>query len=91
MIFSGGIGENCPLIRSRICHGLEFLGIDLEEKLNMSNDAIISKDNGRAVVRVIHTDEELMIAKTVYKLAYLIYQLKKENPNIRRNITFNQN
>jgi acetate kinase len=68
LIFSGGIGENCPLIRSRICQGLEFLGIDMDEKANMSNDAIISKDKGRAIVRVIHTDEELMIAKTVYKI-----------------------
>ena len=68
LVFSGGIGENCPVIRSRICEGLEFLGIELEEKQNMVNAPIISTDSGQAAVRVIHTDEEYMIAGTVCRV-----------------------
>jgi len=68
LVFTGGIGENCPIIRSRICEGLEFLGIKLEEDLNTANAPVISKDTGQAVVRVIHTDEEYMIARTVCRV-----------------------
>ncbi len=72
LIFAGGIGENCPVVRSRICEGLEFLGIQIEKKLNMDNAPVISTNNGKVTIRIIHTDEELMIAKTVNKLLNLI-------------------
>ena len=65
LVFAGGIGENCPVIRSRICEGLGFLGIGLEEKQNRKNAPIISKEKKNVAVHVIHTDEEWMIAKTV--------------------------
>ncbi len=65
LVFAGGIGENAPLVRSRICDGLGFLGIELEEKRNATNKGVISTDTSRAMVRVIHTDEELMIARLV--------------------------
>jgi acetate kinase len=65
LVFSGGIGENSPAVRSRICEGLGFLGIELEEKRNMANASVISTDNGKVVVRVIHTEEELMMARKV--------------------------
>jgi acetate kinase len=65
LVFAGGIGENCPVVRSRICEGLGFLGIGLDEKQNRKNAHIISKEKESVVVRVIHTDEEWMIAKTV--------------------------
>ncbi len=68
LVFAGGIGENSPVIRSRICEGLEFLGIELDEKQNEANAPVISTKKGKAVVRVIHTDEELMIAKTISQL-----------------------
>ncbi len=68
LVFAGGIGENAPVIRSRICKGLDFLGIDLDEKQNEANAPIISTNNGKTAVRIIHTDEELMIAKTVSKI-----------------------
>jgi acetate kinase len=71
LVFSGGIGENCPVIRSRVCEGLEFLGIELEEKRNLINAQVVSKENGKTTVRVIHTDEELMIAKTVNQIINL--------------------
>ena len=65
LVFAGGIGENCPVIRSRICEGLGFLGIGLNAKQNRKNAAIISKKRESVTVYVIHTDEEWMIAKTV--------------------------
>ena len=68
LVFAGGIGEKSPVIRSRICKGLEFLGIELEEKQNMANAPVISRDNGQAVVRIIQTDEEYMIARTVCRV-----------------------
>ncbi len=67
LVFSGGIGENSGAIRSRICDGLEFLGIKLESRLNRTNDGVISEKESPVTVRVIHTDEEFMIAKTVYR------------------------
>ena len=63
LVFSGGIGENAPEIRQRICNGLQFLGIELDEKRNANNEAIISADHCKVIVRVIKTNEELMIAK----------------------------
>ena len=68
LVFAGGIGENCPIVRSRICEGLEFLGIGLDEKQNRKNARIISKEKKSVAVHVIHTDEEWMIAKTVNEL-----------------------
>ena len=65
LVFSGGIGQNAPAVRARICDGLEFLGIELEEKHNAANAGVISPASSRVVVRVIPTNEEQMIAKTV--------------------------
>ena len=65
LIFAGGIGENAPIVRARICEGLGFLGIELEEKRNTANEGVISAASGRVTVRVIRTDEEWMIANTV--------------------------
>ncbi len=68
LVFAGGIGENAPAVRARICDGLGFLGIELEEKRNAANEGVISAAAGRVAVRVIHTDEELMIARTVCRV-----------------------
>ncbi|MDQ2721062.1 MAG: acetate/propionate family kinase [Bacteroidota bacterium] len=65
LIFSGGIGEHSPEVRSKICNGLEFLGIELDEIKNINNEEIISAEKSRVSVRVIKTNEELMIAKMV--------------------------
>jgi acetate kinase len=65
LVFAGGIGEHAPTVRTRISDGLQFLGIELDEKRNMSNEGMISTNASRVAVRVIHTDEELMIAKMV--------------------------
>ena len=65
LVFTGGIGENAPLIRARICDGLGFLGIELDEKQNAANAGIISAKTSSVSVHVIRTDEELMIARSV--------------------------
>jgi acetate kinase len=65
LVFAGGIGENAPAVREGICDGLGFLGIQLEEKRNTTNEGVISAAVSRVTVRVIHTDEEIVIAKAV--------------------------
>ena len=77
LVFAGGIGENAPLIRARICDGLGFLGIELNEERNTKNAPLISTDGSRVAVRVIRTDEELMIARSVIRVLGLGAQ--KEN------------
>ena len=59
LVFSGGIGENAAPVRARVCEGLGFLGIEVDEKRNLGKQAVISRDGGKVVVRVIPTDEEL--------------------------------
>jgi acetate kinase len=65
LVFSGGIGENAPEVRRRICEGLGFLGIELALDRNAANASLISNDENHVAVRVIRTDEESMIAKAV--------------------------
>jgi acetate kinase len=68
LVFAGGIGENAPLVRARICDGLGFLGIELSESRNVETAGVISTDASRATVRVIRTDEDLMIARSVCRI-----------------------
>ncbi len=68
LVFAGGIGEHMPLIRARICDELGFLGIRLHKSRNEKNAEVISTDASRVAVRVIRTDEELMIARSVMRL-----------------------
>jgi acetate kinase len=65
LVFAGGIGENAPIVRARICDGLGFLGIELDEERNVANAAVISADTSRVPVRVIHTDGEWIVATLV--------------------------
>ena len=68
LVFAGGIGENAPVVRARICDGMGFLGIQLEERRNAANEGVISSETSRVPVRVIPTDEELMIARMVRRV-----------------------
>lgn len=67
LIFTAGIGENSPTIRSRICNKLNSIGIELDEEKNSTNAPLISIENIPVAVRVIHTDESLMVAKMTCK------------------------
>ena len=75
LVFAGGIGENAPIVRARICDGLGFLGIELEEKQNVANADVVSANASRVTVRVIRTDEEWMIANTVCRILGLASQI----------------
>src|SRR6185295_16205044 len=65
LVFSGGIGENSPDIRARVCAGLGFLGIELDGARNTGGEPIISRDGNTPMVRVIRTDEEMQMATLV--------------------------
>ena len=68
LVFAGGIGENAPLIRARICEGLGFLGVQIDETRNAAGKPVISTDTSDALVRVIRTDEDVIIAKAVFRI-----------------------
>ena len=68
LVFSGGIGENSSVVRPRICEVLGFLGIQLDEIRNSASEPVISADVGRVKVRVIRTDEDMVIAKAVFRI-----------------------
>jgi acetate kinase len=68
LVFAGGIGENAALIRERICDSLGFLGIELDPTRNAKNASLISTDGGLVAARVIRTDEEIMIARSVVRV-----------------------
>lgn len=68
LVFAGGIGENAPIVRARICEGLEFLGVEIDRDKNASGLGLISRKSSRVAVHVIHTDEERMIVETVLRI-----------------------
>lgn len=63
LVFTGGMGENAPKIRARICKGLEFLGVTIDDTRNQQGDRLISADGSQVGVHVIHTDEAITIAR----------------------------
>ena len=85
LVFAGGIGENAPLIRARICDGLGFLGIKLDRRRNTQNAPLISRNASHVTVRVMRTDEELMIARSVCRVLGLGVAGEKQIPPMRRN------
>jgi acetate kinase len=71
LVFAGGIGENSAAVRARICRQLEWLGIKLDARKNRSAAPVISTPRSKVTVRVIPTDEELIIAQTVSRILRL--------------------
>jgi acetate kinase len=63
LVFTGGIGENAPAVRAQICAGLAHLGVTVDEAANRAGAAVISAAGHRCTVRVIHTDEDLIVAR----------------------------
>jgi acetate kinase len=78
LIFTGGIGENAPSIRWRICSDMGFLGIRLDADRNEVNASVISDKNSSITVRVMKTNEELMIARQAYQLLQRKTAIKTE-------------
>jgi len=68
LVFSGGIGENAPVIRTRICRGLGFLGIAIDEARNYAGAPVLSPSDAAVTVRLIRTDEEREIAEAVQQV-----------------------
>jgi acetate kinase len=68
LIFAGGIGENAPSVRARICAGLGYLGVEIDSARNEVNAEVISADTARVSVRVMRTNEELVIARSVLRI-----------------------
>jgi acetate kinase len=68
LVFAGGIGENAPAVRERICAGLGLLGVTLDPAANAANAPVISAASSRVAVRVVRTDEELVIARSTYRV-----------------------
>jgi acetate kinase len=80
LVFSAGIGEQNASIRARICEGLGFLGIELDDGRNAKHAAVISAGASRATVRVIPTNEELMIARSVSRVLRLDADAMEREP-----------
>jgi acetate kinase len=70
LVFAGGVGENAALIRGLICRDLEYLGIMLDPAKNKTNADTISCDDAPCAVGIVHTNEDLMIARHTYALVF---------------------
>jgi acetate kinase len=68
IVFTAGIGENAPEIRSRVCRDAVWLGVELDEAANVARRQCISTASSRVAVCVIPTNEELMIARHTRRL-----------------------
>lgn len=68
LVFTGGIGENSAKVRSAVCDGMEFLGLNIDNSRNDKSEVIISKDDSRAKIMKIPTNEELVIALDTAKI-----------------------
>ena len=68
LVFAGGIGENVPTVRARICEGPELPGIELNQRCSAEHVPLSSPDCGRVKVQVIHTDKELIFARSVVRV-----------------------
>jgi acetate kinase len=68
LVFSGGIGEHDSLVRSKICEGLEFLGLLLDAEANAKHLPLISRSDSRVATRIVPADEEVQIARHVFRL-----------------------
>jgi acetate kinase len=67
LVFMGGIGENLPVVRARICAALAFVGIQIDDALNNANASLISTKGSAVAVRIVATDEQMIIAEETCK------------------------
>jgi len=70
LVFSGGIGEHASPVRSKICAGLGFLGIEMDETANAGGLPVLSSATSRVAVHVIATDEEVVMARAAYRVLH---------------------
>jgi acetate kinase len=90
LVFTGGMGENAPQIRQGICENMGFLGIHLDSVANELNAPVISRDDSEVSVRVMQTNEQLMIARHVRaclaKGPHFVERAQKENPKPKERV-----
>jgi acetate kinase len=67
IVFTGGIGENSPIIREKICNHLKWLGVELDNKVNHEQLSLISKKDSKVTVLTIKTNEELAMVSALAK------------------------
>ena len=70
LVFTGGIGEHAASVRAECCAGLECLGIEVDSDRNAASAEVISPEDGECAVRIVRTDEELMIARHTRRLVF---------------------
>jgi acetate kinase len=68
LVFAAGIGENSPVVRARVCAGLAHLGVVVDDARNAASVDVISADGSPCTVRIVHTDEEAIIARETLRL-----------------------
>jgi acetate kinase len=73
LVFSGGIGEHAPEVRAGICEGLDFLGLRLDPSKNDRASDVISSDETRVAIRIIPTDEEIVIARIAQRICLNVH------------------
>ena len=67
LVFTAGIGEHSSYVRKAVCRKLGPIGVRLDDKRNVANERIISADDSKVIVKVIPTDEELVVARSTYR------------------------
>jgi acetate kinase len=70
LVFTAGIGERAARVRWEICRGLECMGIKLDREWNSEHADVISAPDSRCIVRVIPTNEDLMIARHTCRVVF---------------------
>ncbi len=68
LVFTGGIGEHAAEVRADACEGLGVLGVTLDPERNARGDRVISSEKSRVVVRVVDTNEDLVIARHAFRM-----------------------
>ena len=76
LVFTGGMGANAAEIRTRVCAGMQYLGIEIDEERNRQEESTISAPGSDVTIEVIPTDEELMIARHTYRLVTKVSDLR---------------
>jgi len=77
IVFTAGIGENNPAMRTRVLRNAGYLGLSVDEERNARNETFISTDDSKVKVMVIPTNEELVIARDTARLVGQLSEAKQ--------------
>ncbi len=82
IVFTGGIGENAPVIRDKICRPLEHLGLILDDQANQKNEGKVSANDSKIRIHVIPCCEDHIISRQVFKVVGALKPVRFPNPNL---------